>query len=82
MVSSCAGQGTLVSSSDEEVTLNAFEGSAAAAELVRLAKLRIAGQAGGQVEEAGLDLTGAWKASVVQCLVLAAITRWHLLQPC
>ena len=75
MVSLCAGQGTLVSSSDEDVMLDAIEGSAAAAELVRLAKRRIAGQAGGQVEEAGLDLTGARNAAFVCRRVLRATAQ-------
>ena len=55
-----------MSSSDEEITLGAPDGSAAAAELVRLAKRRIAGQAGGQAEEAGLKATGTWRARLPQ----------------
>ena len=57
-VTACREQGTLVSSSDEELTRGAPDDSAAAAVLVRLAKRRIAGQAGGEGEEAGLTANG------------------------
>ena len=57
MLTAAAVQGALVSSSDDEVTLlDTPDGSAAAAELVRLARRRIAGQAGGEAGADGLDM--------------------------